>query len=187
MILALPLGLASRYVYKWIHQHQWILYGLMYLIAVVGFFLEIEPIIEGELAIAVWSLVMIAGAISPINPYGKALRGIRKELSITGFILITPHALHYLLEWDLEWFGIIAFAIMIPLTIISMSRVRRLMSQRTWKNIQRLAYVVYASLALHLALVEEPLFTIVFAIYVGFKVRYELQKRNRVLKTKTVT
>jgi len=127
---------------KWIHQHQWVMYGLTFLIAIAGFFADVEPIIEGELALGIWALVMVAGAISPLNPYGKALRGIRKELSLIGFILIAPYALHYLLAWDLEWFGITAFAIMIPLTIISIDPIRRLMSKKTWKGIQRLAYVV---------------------------------------------
>lgn len=179
MIIAIPAGIIARYQYKWIHHHQWIVYIATFILAIAGFLADIEPIIEGELALGIWALVMVAGAISPLNPYGKALRGIRKELSLIGFILITPHALHYLLAWDLEWFGIIAFAIMIPLTIISIDPIRRMMTQKTWKNIQRFAYVVYLSVALHLALVGEPAFTIFFIFYVGLRLRYEYNKRHK--------
>lgn len=167
--------LGYRYSH-WIHKHQYVLYGLAPMLLTLGLLLNIEPLTSGELSIGFFMIVMFAGSLPPKTTLSKRLRSIRKEYSITGFILASIHALYFLFEGQLAWVGIITYILMISLTIISLDQVRRKITAKTWKNIQKAAYPIYLGLWIHIMLMGEFAFSIPFAIYLVMKIRFEWQK-----------
>jgi DMSO/TMAO reductase YedYZ heme-binding membrane subunit len=138
-----------------------------------------KPFVQGFLALALFYLVMMAGAL-PNKSKGKiALMSVRKEYSILGFIIATPHALHYFIEYlngeiSIPIFGIIAYVIMIPLFITSFRTVRKRMSNRSWRNLQRFAYLTYTALIIHLILnftliINIIVYGCIFSVYIVYK------------------
>lgn len=179
MVLGLLLGVFVYFYSSYIHKNQYKFYAVAVIISVIGFVLgEHNPITTGEFAIGVWFLVMFAGAFSPKNRIGKSLRSVRKELSIFAFITTVPHALTYLLALDLEWLGIAAFVLMIPLTLISFDYIKKKMSHKQWKQIQRVAYIIYLLTWLHVVLVGEVGLTVLFLAYLIKKLQYERSKKT---------
>ena len=177
---ALIFGTLSYFFASKIHKHQGVIYALTLGLAILGFIFEIEPLIEGELAIGIWLLVMFAGALNPKWKLTKQLRLIRKELSIIGFYLISVHGIHFFLAGDLEWFGIAALVLMLPLTIISYGFIRKKMQAKTWKNIQRTAYLIYALIYLHMIWLEAYIYVPIGLIYLGLKLYPLLVKKFQV-------
>ena len=115
------------------------------------------PIIKGFVGLALFYLVMIASSLKVKTKLRKGLMGLRKHYSILGFILITPHAVYYLIQiitgnQAFTPFGIAAYGIMIPLFITSFLSIRKKMKPSSWKNLQRLAYISYGLLLIHLIL-----------------------------------
>ena len=147
------------------------------------------PWIKGFLGLAIFYLVMIAGAL-PNWKFKKKLYSVRTELSIIGFIAITPHALYNLIkiyngDIDPTYFGIIAYIIMIPLFMTSFITIRKRMNHKDWKNLQRFAYIVYLLLFIHLIIhfsipINRVLYIILLINYLIFKViktfKYEKNK-----------
>ena len=99
--------------------------------------------------------------------------------NIYAVILITPHILLYFYDMllgnmDYEWFGIIAYIIIIPLFITSFKVIRRRMSFKLWKRIQRFSYVVYASLFGHVIVLgsgeNTSYYILLFGVYSALKI-----------------
>ncbi len=98
----------------------------------------------------------------------------------------------YLLEFfsDLtnldDWFGIVAFLIMIPLFITSFTTIRKKYTYSAWKKIQRWAYLAYALIYLHLLFSAEIrdliVYSFLFVPYFIIKLINEYQG----LKTKKI-
>ncbi len=136
------------------------------------------PWIKGFLGLAIFYIVMLAGAL-PDWTYKKKITSVRTELSIIGFIAITPHAIFNLIRIfegtiDPTFFGIIAYIIMIPLFITSFITIRKKMKNKLWKNLQRLAYIVYLLLFIHLIIhfslpINRILYIILLFTYILFK------------------
>lgn len=98
---------------------------------------------------------MIAGALNPKWKLTQKLMSVRAPFSILGFILLMAHPLFYAPEVlamtrDIPWFGIASFIIMIPLFITSYMVIRVKMKPKSWKSLQRFAYVSYALTLIHL-------------------------------------
>jgi len=51
---------------------------------------------------------------------------------------------------DIPWFGLASFVVMIPLFITSYLVIRMKMKPKSWKNLQRFAYLSYALTLIHL-------------------------------------
>jgi DMSO/TMAO reductase YedYZ heme-binding membrane subunit len=106
----------------------------------------------------------------------------RGAFSIIGFILISPHAFLHLFNVfeGINLFGIIAYALMVPLTIISFKTIRREINPRDWKIIQKASYFIYFSLFLHLLLVgdwfDKIIYAIVLTLYINNKLIKEYKK-----------
>lgn len=178
------LGLLALKLKKQIRQHQVLLYILLTVIAAISFIKPelplFKPIIQGYLALAFFYLVMLAGALPDKTLWKKTLMSIRKEYSILGFIAATPHGLYYFIQYingdiSIPIFGIIAYVVMIPLFITSFHFVRKRMAFKSWKKLQRFAYISYTLLVVHLVLNYTVLlnlivFIIIFAVYTTYKV-----------------
>ena len=113
---------------------------------------------RGALGTAFWAVVMWAGALPNGSAPIKKLMPIRGELSITAAILTFSHIITYGVQYitdlikgrtgsDFIITSIVCLAmvlIMTPLTVMSFKKIRKKMNAKTWKKIQRFAYIFYA-------------------------------------------
>ena len=130
---------------------------------------------RGALGAAFWAVVMFAGAMPNGSAHVKKLMPIRGELSITAAVLTLAHIVTFGMRYissiingrtgsgDAYRDFIITFVlslamtlIMLPLTVMSFKAVRRKMNAKTWKKIQRLAYLFYAMIYIHIMVLFVP-------------------------------
>lgn len=133
----------------------------------------IELFQRGTFATALWCVVMWTGAFPNGSKAIKAFMPIRGEISILAALLTLGHNIGYgkmYFVWlltDIERMSknqiiaavltIAMLAIMIPLTVISFPRIRRKISPKRWKKIQRFAYLFYGMIYLHVMVLCVPL------------------------------
>jgi DMSO/TMAO reductase YedYZ heme-binding membrane subunit len=174
---------------KFIRKHNVKLYLIFTILSVGAFVLRYklpltEPFNQGYIGLSFLYVVMVAGALKDHSRLRKKLMGIRREYSIIGFILITPHGLKYLIEFlqgdiRFEWLGVIPYVIMIPLFITSFMIVRRKFTLQLWKKIQQFAYIVYILIFVHLIIVAEmpnlAVYIVLFVPYIILKVLKEIK------------
>ena len=134
---------------------------------------------KGAFAGALWCIVMWVGALSSDTKAGKKLVStimpVRGELSVFAAVVTLSHAVTYGITY-LKRFNllkknnisfpsdfiltciicIILLVIMIPLAVMSLKAIRRKMKPKTWKNIQRSAYVFYALILIHVLVLYIP-------------------------------
>lgn len=114
---------------------------------------------KGTLATACWAVVMWTGALKNGSPAIKRLMPARGQLSIFAALLTLGHAvgygISYLPRWlqKADWLDfticVVLMCIMLPLTVISVQKIRRKMKGKTWKMWQRFAYLFYALIPAH--------------------------------------
>ena len=164
---------------------------------------------RGALAAALWCVVAWIGALpDEMKEIRKKLLPARGELSIFAALITLSHAVVYGISYVKRLFSgrspetdfiltcVICLAlmlIMIPLTVISFKAIRKKMNGKTWKNIQRAAYVFYALIYLHIMVIMIPrarqgregvllsvlVYTIVFAGYAVCRLRKVFIKKKR--------
>ena len=163
---------------------------------------------KGTLACAFWCIVAGMGALPNGSTMIKKLMPIRSELSIFSAILTLSHVITYGIVYlqrllngrgsDLNFIltcviCLLLVIIMIPLTILSFKTIRKKLNARTWKKIQRLAYLFYALIYVHVILIYIPraklnregslfsiiIYTVVFASYAIFRIRKEFIKNHK--------
>lgn len=119
---------------------------------------------KGSMAMALFYFVMFANAVPNGSPFMKRIMPIRGELSIIACILAFGHAAalgraqlrHALnggstpLELAALAVSLVLMAIRLPLFVTSFKAVRRRMKPRSWKRLQRTAYVFYALIFVHI-------------------------------------
>lgn len=168
------------------------------IISIVAFLLNdkpfMKPIAQGFLGLSLFYLVMVTGALPKKSKLQIKLYGLRREYSIIGFIFSIPHALKYILQVfegtrTMPWFGLVAFAIMIPLFITSFQSVRKRMSLKTWKLIQSPAYIIYILLFIHLIKnytlkINLILYIVMFSFYFISKIIYEIKNFKEIKRKK---
>jgi len=173
---------------KLIRKQNVKLYIGFFVLAVLSFILRYklpftEPINQGYLGFSFLYIVMFTGALKKKSKLRIKFMSIRREYSIIGFILLTPHSLKYLFEFfnkeiRFEWFGVIPYLIMLPLFITSFMVIRKRMTQRTWVNIQRYAYIAYILIFIHLIIVAEfpnlAVYIVLFVPYIILKLFIEI-------------
>lgn len=184
-------GLLAIYHGKWVRKHNVKLYIIAVVLAVVTYFLIdkvkiIEPFIQGYLGLSLLYLVMITGALKDKSKLKIKLVSVRREYSILGFIFISTHGIRYYLDFFGDspaierLMGVLAFAIMIPLFITSFMKIRRKLSRKSWVNLQRLAYVVYVLIFVHLLLMASMpnllVYIVLFVPYFILKLIKEFKK-----------
>lgn len=136
----------------------------------VGIFLIIA-MRRGGLGMAFLTIVMFIGVLPLDGRPSKWLRPIRSELSIAGCILIAGHIMIYAPSFAFPFLaGNIAriyigtsvaialclFVLLLLLGVTSLRVVKRHMDTSIWKAVQRLAYVFYGFVYLHLMLMIAP-------------------------------
>lgn len=139
------------FFYKGIHKHFNIILGVTIVLISISFFIDFELATQGLLELSLFVIVMFAGAFKKGTKLQKRFKSIRKEYSILGFVILLPHAIKYIIQfldgsYPVEWFGLIAYAIMIPLFIISFTYIKNKINIKTWFKIQKWAYLAYAAI-----------------------------------------
>lgn len=114
---------------------------------------------KGTLATACWAVVMWTGALPNGSALMKRLMPPRGQLSIFAAILTLGHGVGYGISYLPRWIRkgdalnltvcIVLMLIMIPLTVISVRRIRRSMKPRKWKQVHRFAYIFYVLIPVH--------------------------------------
>lgn len=125
---------------------------------------------RGAMGTAFWAVVMWAGALPNGSAPIKKLMPIRGELSITAAILTFSHIITYGVQYitnlikgrtgsDFVVTSTVCLAmvlIMTPLTVMSFKKIRKKMNAKTWKKIQRFAYIFYAFIYVHILVLFVP-------------------------------
>ncbi len=114
---------------------------------------------KGILAAAFWAVVMWTGALPNQSELRKKLLPQRGQLSIFAAILTLGHAVGLGISMFPRWLKkadalnltvcIVLMLIMLPLTVISVQKIRRKMKAKTWKSVQRWAYLFYVLIPVH--------------------------------------
>lgn len=132
----------------------------------------ISPFSGGAFAGAFWAVIMLIGALPAGGKLIKRLMPARGELSIFAAAVTLSHIITYavtyikrLISPDLRATGdfvitcivsLLLVLIMLPLTVISFKKIRARFKGKTWKNIQRTAYVFYALIYIHVMVIFIP-------------------------------
>ena len=130
---------------------------------------------RGALGAAFWAIVMWTGALPAGSAPIKKLMPIRGELSITAAVLTLAHIVTFGMRYitsiingrtgtgsafrDFVITCILSVSmtlIMLPLTVMSFKKIRKKMNAKTWKKIQRLAYLFYAMIYIHIMVLFVP-------------------------------
>lgn len=131
-----------------------------------------KPFTQGTISTALFTIVMWIGALNRRNPLVKKLFSIRGEMSIIASILALSHNIYFgviffpMLFTDPSSFGtahliaiiltIILILLMLPLMVTSFITVRKRMKYPVWKKLQRLAYVFYMLIYVHVMCMFVP-------------------------------
>lgn len=125
--------------------------------------------LQGGLAGALFIYIMYAGALPATSQIRKRVMPIRGPLSIMASILTLGHnagyARYYVMLFssfsDMQPLTLAAALcslvmdlIMLPLFVTSFLRIRRRMQPKKWKRLQRLAYIFYALMYIHVLLLN---------------------------------
>ncbi len=140
-----------------------------------------QYLLSGIMGYGVMVIVMFVGVLPNSLTLTRVIKKHRGELSILTFILITPHVInHLLILKTINLFGVVAFVLMVPLTFISFKVIKREISSIDWNRIQKVAYLVYISLFIHLVYVSsydnKIIYAILFTLYVNNKILKEVKK-----------
>jgi len=138
-------------------------------------------VIKGIIGYGFIVVVMFVGVLPNKWTLSRNIKLNRGIYSILGFILISPHALLRVFGviGSVNIFGIAAYVIMIPLTIISFRIIRKEIEPKDWLNIQKAAYVIYGVLFIHLIFVAGYPDKIVYAVLLTLYVNNKLIKEFR--------
>lgn len=118
---------------------------------------------RGTLVAAIFTVVMVIGALPPDSTLSKRLRPLRSELSIMGCILGFSHIAAYAPSFMMQGFNalgranvtvsmsiaIILTILLVILGITSLNSIKCNMRSVTWKRIQKTAYVFFYLMLLH--------------------------------------
>ena len=141
-----------------------------------------ELIITGIIGYSFLFVVMISGVLPKKWVLTRNLKRNRGMFSILSFIFISPHAISHALGLvgGVSIFGIAAYILMVPLTIISFQIIRKEMDNVEWIKIQKAAYVIYLSLFIHLLVVADwenkLIYGVLFTLYINNKLIKEFRK-----------
>lgn len=129
------------------------------------------PIWLGAFGTACFVFVMIAGALPNGHPLMKRIMPVRGELSIFACLVTLGHNLSYGKNYFAPEFllskgfsttkiaariSLVMILLMLVLTITSVKAVRKKMSAKGWKALQRWAYLFYALIYVHVLLLGIP-------------------------------
>ena len=185
-ILAIA-GIVTVLSYKWNHifKHAVLWYLVAFIVSILSILfydhVVFEYIVRGYLGYGIFLVVMMVGVLPNKWTLSRNIKKVRGVLSILGFLFITPHAfLHVFAYLDgVNLFGIVAYVLMIPLTIVSFQLVKKELSAKDWNTIQKGAYIIYLALFVHLLMVGDWPDKIVYAVILTLYVNNKLIKEWR--------
>ena len=165
--------------------------------------------LQGGLAGALFIFVMYAGAVPDKSAFRKAVMPIRGQLSIMASILTLGHNIAYGKTYFVYLFtqaaslrlnvllaaccSIVMILVMLPLFITSFMCVRRKMQPKRWKKMQRLAYIFYALMFIHVlllnttsaregkwtAILNVALYSLLFLVYASLRLSRAAAKHGK--------
>lgn len=186
-ILAIS-GILIAIIYKWNKVFQkaifwYILTSILAIVAVIFHDVNLAYYVtKGYISFALIWVVMMVGVLPNKSELARKIKRVRGVLSIMSFILITPHAMLHIFQIysGVNLFGIVSYALMLPLTIISFQIIRREMKPKDWITVQKGAYLIYIALFAHLLWVglwpDKVIYAILLTLYVNNKLIKELKK-----------
>lgn len=163
---------------------------------------------KSSFSTAIFVVVMYTGALKNGSKLIKFLMPIRAELSIIASILTLGHNIIYGKTYFVKLFtnpqsiapnmlaaaivSLILILIMIPLMITSFPKICKKMKAKKWKQLQRLAYIFYGLIYVHLMLIMIPLarmniirykfnviiYTLIFLTYGAIRIRKALLRKK---------
>ncbi|MBR1862729.1 MAG: FMN-binding protein [Ruminococcus sp.] len=163
----------------------------------------------GAMAGALWAVVMGMRVLPDGSRAVKRLMPVRGELSIFAASITLSHIVNYGVTYikrladprlrtgtELVLTCVVCIAltlIMLPLTVISFRKIRKKMDPRTWKKVQRAAYVFYGLIYLHVMIIFLPraragmkgyftsclAYTLVWGAYLVLRVRKHYVKTKK--------
>lgn len=172
--------------------------------------------LQGGLAGALFIFVMYAGAVPDKSAFRKAVMPIRGQLSILASILTLGHNIAYGKTYFVYLFtqasslrlnvllaalcSIVMILIMLPLFITSFLCIRKKMQPKKWKRLQRLAYIFYALMFVHVlllnttsaregkwtAILNITLYSLLFLVYASLRLCRWAQKSGHEGWTATI-
>lgn len=169
---------------------------------------------RGTISLALFTIVMFTGVLNNSSNIKKKLMSIRGELSIIACIITLGHNILYGMFYfptfftnpsKLSTFKLIATSIsllmiilMLPLMITSFRFVRKKMRYKTWKNIQRTAYLFYGLIYIHILFLFIPklqsgkfldllIYSLIFLSYYPLRVFKYIKDKNKVKLNKLKT
>ncbi len=181
-------GLFTVLVYRYdvLFKKSYILYIVSLFLSVLSvvYYNEVyfHYILQGLFGYGAFLVVMMVGVLPNKWTLSRKVKKYRGELSIIGFILISPHALLRVFGVisQVDVFGIAAFVLMIPLTMISFKIIKREIDLRDWIRIQKGAYLIYIVLLVHLLFVSawenKIVYAVILALYLNNKLLKEFGK-----------
>jgi len=173
--------------YKWPNVFKkayiWYILGLIVAVLAVVFYRSnlVLYITRGYLGYAFFMVVMMVGVLPNRWTLSRNLKRHRGVFSILGFIMISPHAFLHVFGffYNINLFGIVAYVLMIPLTIISFRIIRKEIAVKDWFTIQKAAYGIYISLFIHLLMVgaweDKIVYAVVATLYINNKLLKEFK------------
>ena len=173
------------YKYTFLFKKSYILYIISLVLSVLSivYYKEIyfSYLIQGLFGYGAFLVVMMVGILPNKWTLSRKIKKYRGELSIVGFILITPHAFLRVfgIVSSVDLFGIAAFVLMIPLTLISFKIVKKEIDPKDWIRILKGAYLIYFLLFVHLLYVSAWENKIVYAVLLTLYVNNKLLKEFR--------
>jgi len=181
-------GLFTVLIYKYdiLFKKSYILYIISLVLSVLSvvFYKEIyfKYIIQGLFGYGAFLVVMMVGVLPNKWTLSRKIKKYRGELSITGFILIAPHAMLRIfgIVSYVDLFGVAAFVVMIPLTFLSFKTIKKQVNPRDWIRILKGAYIVYFALFVHLLVVSawenKIVYAVLLTLYLNNKLLKEFKK-----------
>ncbi|MCL2808361.1 MAG: ferric reductase-like transmembrane domain-containing protein [Coriobacteriia bacterium] len=169
---------------------------------------------KGYIALSLFSVVMLAGALPKVSIVRRKLIPIRAELSIMASVLICSHMITYLVNYSMMLssfmnlkpsvifsliISIILLLLLIVLAVTSFKAIRNRMNPTTWKKLQRLSYLFYALVYCHLfgyllvpvlqasveSIIHLVIYTCIFGGYTALRIRKALADCAAASTTKT--
>ncbi len=165
---------------------------------------------RGIFTTATFMVVMYLGVITKHNKLSRKLMSVRGEISIIGSLLTLSHNVVFGVKYFPMLFTnpkamptreliastitLCLLAMLIPLFVTSFKSVRRKMSGKTWKKIQRFAYLFYGLIYVHVMLIMLPVATtgnsqyiLNVLIYSLVFITYAVMRINKALNKKSST
>jgi DMSO/TMAO reductase YedYZ heme-binding membrane subunit len=187
-------------------------YGLAVLVSMAAIYLTLYPdpnpfirafafaVQKGHVGFSLFAVVMYLGVFDTASAVRRYFNPVRAELSIMAAILMAGHFILYLRNYlmllggllSLKWsilaslvVALVLLALLTVLTVTSFNAVKRRMRPAAWKKLQRLAYLFFGLIYLHMlgyllppalggstaAWVNVAVYTVLFGGYAVLRVR----------------